>query len=329
MSITTQYLGLKLKNPLIVGSSPLTHSIKGIKHCAEAGAGALVLKSLFEEQIREQTSALSESLAQQAGLHDEVYQYIEAGLDMRYGTREYLQMLADAKNETDIPIIASLNCISDKWWLDFARELEASGADALELNIAVLPKSLKDTAPEIERRYLDISRQAIEAVDIPVSVKLGPYFTSLPEMLDKLQSQGVRGFVLFNRFYRPTIDIGKQEVVPGDRFSANRELSITLRNLALFSGALPGDFAAASGIHTGADLIRTILAGAAASQVVTTLLKHNVDYISTMLDELKVWMEKNGYDELADFRGNLSQAKTPEAELFSRTQYIEAIGGRL
>lgn len=328
MDLRTHYLGWQLDNPIVVGASPLTYNVKGIKRCAEAGAGAVVLRSLFEEQIRGNTAELSETLAQQAGFHDEVYQYIEAGLTMRYGTREYLEMLTQSKNEVDIPVFASINCISDEWWIDYAQEVEAAGADALELNVAVLPDTLKDTAADIEERYLAIARQAVQAVSIPVAIKLGPYFTSLPEMLQKLHETGIHGFVLFNRFYRPTIDIEKMEVVIGDRFSANSELSVTLRNLSLFSYSMPCDFAGASGIHSGEDLIKTILAGANVAQVVTTLMKNNINHIQTMLDELSTWMEKNGHQNIESFRGKMSQALTPDAKLFTRTQYIEALGGK-
>ena len=320
---------MELDNPVVVGASPLTYSLQGIKRCAKAGAGAVVLRSLFEEQIREEQAGLSDTLARQTGLHDEVYQYIEAGLSMRYGTREYLEMLGKAKNEVDIPVIASINCISDEWWIDFAQEVEAAGADALELNAAILPNTMEDTASNIEDRYLAIAREAKAAVSIPVSIKLGPYFTSLPEMLIKLYNSGIHGFVLFNRFYRPTIDINTQKVVIGDRFSANSELSVTLRNIALYSGSLPCGIVAASGVHTGADIIRALLTGANAVQVVTTLLKHGVDHISTMLDDLRRWMKENEYERLADFRGNMSQARNPDAKLFSRIQYMQALGGKI
>lgn len=329
MDIRTNYLGMELDNPVVVGASPLTYDLQGIKRCAKAGAGAVVLRSLFEEQIREEQAGLSDTLAQQTGLHDEVYQYIEAGLSMRYGTREYLAMLGKAKNEVEIPVIASINCISDEWWIDFAQEVEAAGADALELNAAILPKNMKDTAANIENRYLAIASHAKKAVSIPVSIKLGPYFTSLPEMLIKLHNLGIHGFVLFNRFYRPTIDIDTQKVVIGERFSAPGELSVTLRNIALYSGALPCDFVAASGVHKGEDVIRALLTGANAVQVVTTLLKHNVDYIGTMLADLRNWMDKSEYETLTDFRGNISQARNPDAKLFTRIQYIQALGGTI
>ena len=329
MDLRTEYLGLELKNPLIVGASPLTYNAEGIVKCAEAGAGAVVMKSLFEEEIRRQNAALSETLSQQEGMHNEVYEYIRAGLEMRYGPRKYLQSLEQARQQVDIPVIASVNCITDEWWTDFVQEVEAAGADALELNIAILPHTLKDSTDEISNRYLRIVEEVMNNVNLPVAIKMSPYFTSVPDMLWSFQQCGVNGFVLFNRYFRSTVDIDSMEVVPGQRMSSPADLCFTLRNLALFSGAFKADFAAATGAYVGEDIIRALLTGANAVQVVSTLLKNGRDHIPVMLKEVSAWMEKNGDTSPQDFRGKMTQAQNPEAKLFTREQYMNVLGSSL
>lgn len=329
MEIKTDYLGLELKNPLIVGAGPLTYNSEGVVKCAEAGAGAVVMKSLFEEEIRRQNAALSETLSQQQGMHNEVYEYIRAGLEMRYGPREYLQSLEQARQQVDIPVIASVNCVTDEWWTYFVQEVEAAGADALELNIAILPHTLKDSADEINNRYLRIVEEVMKNVNLPVAVKMSPYFTSVPDMLWSLQQCGVAGFVLFNRFFRSTVDIDNMEVVPGERMSSPGDLCFTLRNLALFSGVLTTDFAAATGVYDGDDIIRAILTGADAVQTVSTLLKNGRDHITIMLQDISNWMEKNGYASLRDFQGKMTQTQNHEAKLFTREQYMNVLGSSL
>ncbi len=328
MSLSTSFMGLRLKNPLIVGASPLTCNANGARKCADAGAAAIVLKSLFEEQIRESTAGLSSSLVQQAGMHGEVYEYLEAHVGMRYGTRDYLAALRQCKEAVDIPVIASINCLSDEWWQDFAQEVEAAGANALELNISLVPTTLNAKGTDIENQYANIVAAARAAVSIPISVKLGPNFTSLPEILVRLERNGANGFVLFNRFYRPTIDIDKLQPAIGHRFSADTELSETLRWLSLTADRLSADFAAATGIHDGADMARAILAGAKATQVVTALFKNGVGFARQMLDELGEWMDRKQFNDIEDFRGLLGQRHNPEGESFTRFQYMEALGSK-
>jgi dihydroorotate dehydrogenase (fumarate) len=251
---------------------------------------------------------------------------MEASIGMRYGTRDYLQIIRDCKKEVDIPVIASINCISDKWWQDFAGEVEAAGADALELNIAIMP-GVSDDSAAIEDRYVSIVRQARKVVKIPVAVKIGPFFTCLPQMVRHLSQEGASAIVLFNRFYRPTIDIETLKFTVPDRWSSPRELSETVRWISLLSGNVEVDFAAATGIHSGDDVIRSLLAGAQAVQVVTALMKNGTIHLNVMQERLCEWMSDKGFTSVGDFRGLMSQSCNPECEFFGRVQYIKGLIG--
>ncbi len=329
MDLSTSYLGLALDNPIIVGAGPLTMDANSIVKCEDAGAAAVVLKSLFEEQITSDTASLSEALISQENMHAEVYEYLEASVGMRYGTRKYLETIAEAKRKVNIPVIASINCISDKWWRDFAQEVEAAGADALELNIMLQPRRAIETAPEIEQRYFDIIAAARESVKLPVAVKLGLHFSSIPNMVLRLARHGADACVMFNRFWNPDIDVENEKIVIGERRSANTERAHALRWIALLSGNINIQFAAATGIHSGTDVVRMLLAGADATQVVTAPLTQGRQCIAKMTDEIKTWMQSKGYEKIADFKGKMSQTRNPDSEIFQRTQYMKALGTNL
>ncbi|MBT3379508.1 MAG: dihydroorotate dehydrogenase-like protein [Lentisphaerae bacterium] len=325
--LATTYLGLELRNPLVIGACSLTMDAKGVKKCADAGAGAVVLKSLFEEQIRMNSSGLDNSLAAEEQWHSEVFEYMEADIGMQYGTREYLAVVSSCKESVDIPVIASINCVSAEWWQEYATEVAAAGADALELNIAIMPETLTVTSEEIEERYVQIVQTAREAVDIPIAVKLGPYITSVPQLILRLRQAGGNGSVLFNRFYRPTIDPNKLCVTVDNPYSSPAELSVALRWISLLSGKIATDFSAATGIHTGLDVARALLAGARTAQICSALYMHGLPQIGRVLDELEQWMETSGFATVADARGKLSQHKNPGSELFGRCQYIKGLVG--
>jgi len=325
--LSTTYLGMELKNPVIVGASSLTMDSASVAKCANAGAGAVVLKSLFEEQIRMDSSGLDSSLAAGEQWHSEVFEYMEADIGMRYGTREYLEVVSACKESAGIPVIASINCVSAEWWQEFAAEVAAAGADALELNIAIMPENITVTSQEIEERYIQIVQTAREAVDIPIAVKLGPYATSIPQLVLKLRQAGANGCVLFNRFYRPTIDPDKLCVTTDSPYSSPTELSVSLRWISLLAGKIAIDFAAATGIHTGLDVARALLAGAGTAQIVSALYIHGLPQIGRVLDELTQWMDASGFDSIADFRAKLSQHNNPDSQLFGRCQYIKGLVG--
>jgi dihydroorotate dehydrogenase (fumarate) len=321
-NISTVYMGIELKNPLIVASCDLTSNIKNIKKCEEEGAGAVVLKSLFEEQIEAET----EELLVESWLpnHTEAFEYVR-GMSMANGPSIYLNLIKEAKKKTSIPIIASLNCISPKWWIDYAKQIELSGADALELNISVLPSNLKRSSGEIEKIYLDILEGVLEEINLPVSVKIGPYFTSMAKILNDLSKKGVKGLVLFNRFYQFDIDIKNLRAIGGNPLSSPNEISNGLRWIALLSDRIPCDFAATTGIYSGHDVIKQILAGAKAVEICSTLYKNGLDYIKNMQKEIEAWMSEHNYENIEDFRGKLSKKEEDKTELYERLQYIKAL----
>jgi len=326
MNLSTTYLSLKLANPIIVASGPLTCSLDGVRKCAANRAGAVVLRSLFEEQLRAETAALTEAISEQAVSHGEASEYLRAGVGLRYATRDYLQLIRAAKQETDLPVIASINCVTSQSWDDFAREVEAAGADALELNIALFAETAAEGAAALEARYARIVAAARRAVRLPIAVKLGPHFTSLPAVVEALHRAGAAGFVLFNRYYAPTIDIETMAVRLGSNRSVPSDLTAPLRATSLLSGRVNADFSANSGVHSGEDVVRAVLAGASAAHVLTALLAKGVEEMPRMLDAIAGWMERHGFASLSQFRGRLSQAVNPEASLFSRYQYMSALG---
>jgi len=327
VDLTTRYLGLDLHNPLIVGASSLTFNPEVIRRCAAAGAGAVVMKSLFEEQIRLDTAQMQDAVADQGMWHAEAFEYMEADLGMRYGAREYLEVIRQARKAVDIPVIASINCTSDEWWGEFAQEVEAAGASALELNIAVMPDTLDITGEEIMARYERIVTKAREEVSLPLAVKLGPWFTSLPETILKLRRAGADGFVLFNRFYRPTIDVEKLRVTAGKAYSSPEESSLPVRWISLLADRVAADFAGTTGVHSGLDTVRMLLAGARAVQIASALYLNGLDHMQTILLEIAEWMAQHGFEGIEDFRGMLSQARNPDQELFGRLQYIKGLVG--
>lgn len=321
-NLSTSYMGIELKNPLIVSSCDLTGDIQNIKKCEEAGAGAVVLKSLFEEQIETETKELIGNIWLTD--HTEAFEYVK-GMSMANGPEVYLELISKAKKETSIPIIASLNCISAKWWLDYAKQIESSGADALELNISILPSSLERSSEEIEQIYIEITEDVTKKIDLPIAVKIGDKFTSVAKIAYNISKTGVSGLVLFNRFYQLDIDTEKLKLVGGNPLSSESEMSTSLRWIALLSGRIPCDFAATTGIHTGKDAIKQILVGAKAVEVCSTLYTNGLDYIKEILTEIELWMDKYNYKNIEDFRGKLSKKESDKPELYDRLQYIKAL----
>ena len=346
--ISTTYMGLQLRNPILVSASGLTGNLAGIRRCAEAGAGAVVLKSLFEEQIVADTDALTR-YADNSGAA-EAYDYLQ-GYGLELGPQDYLQLVNQAKQAVDIPIIASLNCIGSNHWADYAIKLERSGADAIELNVGIMPTHAKQSGLAIVDQYLRILHDVKSRVKIPVAMKVGPYFTSFANFVDrishdraeapaysvgwfgqntqvgKLTWKGVDGLVLFNRYYRFDIDIDKMELVHGNPLSTQSEIHYTLRWLALLAGKAGCDLAGGTGIHDGRDVIKTILAGAKVVQICSTLYLNGLEQIGRMLEQLQNWMDDHGYQKLCDMRGLLSQQLSKQPENYERLQYIKLLSG--
>ena len=323
MTLSTKYLGLSLNNPIVVASCGLTKTADQIKKCEQAGAGAVVMKSVFEEQIRDADSGISDSVA----MHPEALEYIRAELDMQYGTREYLETIKQAKKSVSIPVIASINCQSSKWWTTYAKQIEAAGADALELNVYVLPFDSEVSGSNLENTYFEILQKIKEEIDIPVALKLSPYFTSFANFAERLANHGADGLVLFNRFINLEINI--QDSATSTKASFNDPVGFynTLRWVSLLSGKLNLDLAASGNIRTSEDVIKQLLAGASVIQIASVLYKEGLDKIKEMSDGLQAWMKEKDFNSVTEFRGKLNQKNNPQDEMFFRAQYVKKLAG--
>jgi len=322
--LSTTYLGLDLKNPLIVGSCGFTNSVEKIGELAESGAGAVVLKSLFEEQILADLSANLESYSTDyPGATDYVREYTRGN-----EVDTYLKLIAGAKKKVDIPVIASVNCVSAREWTSFAKSVENEGADAIELNVSLLPSNPKITSQQNEQQYLDIVNSVSEMVSIPVALKMSHYSASLANLIQKLSwTDKIAGFVLFNRFYSPDIDIDKMVVKSSDLLSNPAEGTLPLRWVALLSGLVEKDLVASTGVHDSEGVVKQLLAGATAVQVVSTIYKNGMGQLGTILEGLEQWMDQKSYNTLEDFRGKLSCDKVEDPAVFERTQFMKYYGG--
>jgi dihydroorotate dehydrogenase (fumarate) len=284
----------------------------------------VVLKSLFEEQIEADTKEI-ERHVWLAG-HAEAYHYVRR-IGIETGQQDYLNLVKRAKEVVSIPVIASLNCITPRWWTDYARKLEDAGADAIELNIAVLPSDPSRSGGDIEKLYYKILEGVEKSVKVPIAVKIGPYFTSMASVAGELCDRGAAALVLFNRFYQVDINIDKLSVVPGYRFSTPEEMSLSLRWISLLAGRIKCDLAATTGVHDANGVIKQLLAGASAVQVCSTLYMHGIGHIANILSNMEQWMKQHHFEAIADFGGKLSQKDSDRPELYERLQYIKALVG--
>lgn len=321
VNLETSYMGLKLKNPLIVGSSGLTRSVENIIEIARQGAGAVVLKSLFEEQIlNEANTTLNQNLL--GNLYPEAVDYV-VNYTQGNDVAKYLKLIEDSKKAVDIPIIASINCVSNNGWTSFAKQIEDAGADGLELNIFVLPSNPGASGQTNEALYFDIAEDVLDKVKIPVALKISYYFSSLAQMVTKLSWTGVKGIVLFNRFFSPDIDIEKLEIKPSNIFSSPAEMTTPLRWIAMLSDRVNCDLAASTGIHDGNGMIKQLLAGAKAVQIASVLYKKGFQQIGNMIETLESWMDRKNFSKLEDFVGmmGMDEAKNPAA--YERVQFMK------
>ncbi|MCK4575026.1 dihydroorotate dehydrogenase-like protein [candidate division WOR-3 bacterium] len=323
-NLSTKYMELNLRNPIIVASCSLTKTLDGVRHCADAGAGAVVLKSLFEEQIDAEVKEIEEySLP---NWRPEAFDYVR-GMGMELGPREYLKLVEESKKAVDIPVIASLNCISQKWWVQYARQIVSAGADALELNISLMPSDPERTGKEIEDQYFKIFEEVKTHITIPIAVKLGPYFTSMARIANELSRCGASALVLFNRFYQLNIDIEKLELAPGYNFSSPEDMGLSLRWIALLAGRVSCDLAASTGIHDSNGVIKQLLAGATVVQLCSSLYLNGIKHIDIILKETEAWMKNKGFESIDEFRGKMSQMQSEYPESYERIQYIKALVG--
>ncbi len=320
----TKYMGLQLRNPLLVASCSLTATVEGVKKAADAGAGAVVLKSLFEEQIEAEVDEVADSSWLPG--HPEAFDYVRK-MGGALSSVKYLELVNEAKNAVDIPVIASLNCVTPRWWINYARKLEDAGADGLELNISIRPSDPERTAKQIEKLYFDILESVRSRIKIPIAVKIGPYFTSMGHVATELANRGADALVLFNRFFRLDIDIEKMKLVSGNPFSSPEEMGRTLRWVALLAGRIRADVAASRGIHDADSLIKMLLAGANVVEMCSAFYKNGIEYVSTVLKGLQDWMARHNFADIEAFRCKLSQEESEHPELYERLQYIKALTG--
>jgi len=326
MDLTTKYLGLTLQSPIIVGSSGLTDSADKIEQLEKYGAGAVVLKSIFEEEITMEYEQIVEEEAPNR-YKDDFLDYFDYRLKQE-NIDKYINLITEAKKRVSIPVIGSINCTQSHEWSYFAKNLEKAGADALELNVFILPSNLNLTADYIEKTYLDIINKVKKEITIPIVVKMSYFFSNLGHIIEKLSSTGVAGIVLFNRFYSPDIDIDKLEVTATNVLSAPAELSTSLRWIGLMANRVSCDLAASTGVHDGTSVIKQLLAGADAVQVVSALYNNGPEYLETMLRDMKSWMVEKKYDKINAFKGILSQEKYQNPSLFERVQFMKYFSDR-
>jgi dihydroorotate dehydrogenase (fumarate) len=323
--LRTKYLGLNLRTPVVVSANPLSQKIDNILQMEDSGAGAVVLFSLFEEQIRNEAAHLEEMYKSTSQLFAEASGFFPEVDDFGVGASEYLELIHQAKKRTNMPIIGSLNGVTPEGWLQYAKEIEQAGADALELNVFFIPASDSYTAESVEQRYIDILMALKKEVSIPIAVKLNPYFSAMANMAKKLEQAGAGGLVLFNRFYQPDFDIYKLKVRNDLDLSRSEEIRLPLLWLAVLSGRTSCSLAATTGIESAEELIKYLLAGADVGMVASTLYRHGISHINILLAELENYMEMMGFKNLAAFRGQLSQSRIANPTAFERTNYIQII----
>jgi dihydroorotate dehydrogenase (fumarate) len=325
VDLSTTYLGLKLKNPMVVAACPLTAQMDILQRLDEANAAAVVLPSLFEEQIMHDEEAMAE--VHQFGTESfaESLSYFPEQDDYRTGPEAYLKTLEDAKNALSVPVIGSLNGTSEGGWVRYAKLMEEAGADAIELNIYLIAADLEMTADQVEQRYLDLIRVVKDAVSVPLAVKVGPYFSSMGHMALRMVEAGADGLVLFNRFLQPDIHIDDLETKPKLVLSTDFEMLLPLRWIAILSGHVDASLALTSGLNSSPGLIKAILAGADVAQVASMLYKDGVHRIQAILDEMTEWMEEKDYESVEQMKGSMSQENCPDPSAFERGNYMKAL----
>lgn len=326
MNLKTRYLGIPLKNPLVASASPLSNNVDTVRELEDNGASAVVMYSLFEEQINEENRALDHFLTTTAESYAEALSYFpEPDEYHNLHAEDYLEQIAKLKNAVEIPVIASLNGVSRGGWTSFAKNMEEAGADAIELNIYYIAADPKMTSDKVEQMYIEDLKAVKQNVSIPVSVKLGPYFSSFGNIAVRLEKAGADGLVLFNRFYQPDINLETLEILPSLEFSSSFEMRLPLRWIAILRPHLKCSLAATTGIHSARDVIKMILVGADVTMMASILLKSNVEVLSRMLEHITEWMEINEYNSIDELKGSMSSASVAEPAAFERANYVRIL----
>lgn len=323
--LSTGYLGLSLKNPLVASASPISKKIDNIRRLEDAGAAAVVLYSLFEEQIIHESLELNYYLDRGTESYAEALSYFPDLDHYNLGPDSYLEHIAQAKRSVSIPIIASLNGFSAGGWVDFAKKMQQAGADGIELNIYNVVADPDLSSTDVETLYVNLVKEVRQSLHIPLAVKISPYVTALPNLVHRLVGAGANGLVLFNRFYQPDLDIENLEVTPNLVLSTSDELRLPLRWIALLHGRADIDFALTSGVHSGADIVKAMMAGAKVAMTASELLAHGIGRVSTLLDEVNAWMIDHEYDSIRQMQGSMSQIAVNEPTAFERANYMKAL----
>jgi len=325
MDLSTTYLGLKLRNPLVPSASVLTENFDNIKKMEDAGAGAIVLHSLFEEQLRQEAGELETALSQGTESFAEALTYFPEAKEYNLGPEEYLELIAKAKSQVKIPIIASLNGATVGGWIDYAKQIVEAGADALELNVYYIPADPNLTGVQVEKRYLDVIKAVRAAVKLPLAIKLSPFFSSLANMAKQIDAVGVNGLVLFNRFYQPDINLNTLEVENTVLLSTAQARRLPLRWIAILHGSVKADLAATSGIHNAQDVLKTLMAGARVTMFCSALMKHGINHLKVVESEMIKWMEEHEYESVNQMIGSVSQKNCADPSAFERAQYMRVL----
>jgi len=325
LDLTTTYLGLHLKNPLVASASPLSRKIDSARRLEDAGAAAIVMYSLFEEQITHDSHELNHYLERGTHSFAESLSYFPDLEHYNLGPEPYLEHLHSLKQAVDIPVIGSLNGISSGGWLDYAHKIEQAGADALELNIYYLPTDVDLGASELEESYVQLVRDVRSRIKLPIALKLSPFFTSLPHIAKRFVEAGANGLVLFNRFYQPDFDLEELEVIPNLELSTPHELRLPLRWIAILYGRIAADFALTSGVHTAQDVLKAMMAGANVAMMTSTLLQNGTGRLMHIINDLQEWMETHEYESITQMRGSMSQRAVADPAAYERANYMKAL----
>jgi len=325
IDLSTKYLGLKLRNPLVVSASPLCKEIVNLRHMEDAGAAAIVLHSLFEEQINIESNELDRFLWDGSALSAESTTIFPDLENYNIGPDGYLEHIRQAKQAVSIPVIASLNGVSRGGWVSYAREMQQAGADAIELNIYFVPADPASSSEEIEKLYIDLVTEIRHPVTMPVAVKVGPQFSSFGNMAQRLEAAGANGIVIFNRFYQPDFDLDALEVKPSLTLSNSSELLLRLHWAAMLHGSIQADIAITGGVHTTEDVVKSMMAGAKITMLASALLQNGVGYLRPLRNQLEAWLEKHEYASIQQMQGSMSYKNVPNPKAFQRANYMKVL----
>jgi dihydroorotate dehydrogenase (fumarate) len=327
MDLSTTYLGLKLAHPLMPGAAPMVGDIDTVRRLEDAGASAIVMHSLFEEQIAMEQAAARDHVDVHAESSAEATSYFPRPEAYHLGPDDYLSQIRKIKAAVKVPVVASLNGVTKGGWLSYAKQMQQAGADALELNVYYLPTDPAVTAGHIEDTAIEMVKEVKKNITIPVAVKLSPFYSSLPHFARRLDAAGADGLVLFNRFYQPDIDVDELEVKRTLEYSTSSELNLRLRWLAILSGRLRPSLAVSGGVHTTSDVVKAIMAGAHAVQVVSALLQKGPAHLRRLLEDLSRWLEEHEYESIGQMRGSMNLMKSPDPMAYERANYIQILQG--